>query len=251
MRPTSFDDFAGQEHLVGSGKPLRESIERGDVGSIVLWGPPGSGKTTLARLIARYTDRHFERFSAVTEGVPRVREVLKDAKERRWREGRGTILFCDEIHRFNKAQQDAFLLAVEEGVITLIGATTENPSFELNNALLSRVRVFVLEPLSREAVEKIVVDAACRVLDAGSLDRRRDRRRRAVGLARNSSRNSFSSRLTVSGVGRFRHTSTQPSRTGCGILAVLFRSTSQVSRAAASARGGDGSSPWPPAARGF
>ncbi len=170
MRPTSFDDFAGQEHLVGPGKPLRESIERGEVGSIVLWGPPGSGKTTLARLIARYTDRHFEPFSAVTEGVPRVREVLKDAKERRWREGRGTILFCDEIHRFNKAQQDAFLPAVEEGVITLIGATTENPSFELNNALLSRVRVFVLEPLSKEAVEKIVVDAACRVLDAGSLD---------------------------------------------------------------------------------
>ena len=163
MRPTSFDEFAGQEHLVGPGKPLRESIERGDVGSIVLWGPPGSGKTTLARLIARYTDRHFEPFSAVTEGVPRVREVLKDAKERRWREGRGTILFCDEIHRFNKAQQDAFLPAVEEGVITLVGATTENPSFELNNALLSRVRVFVLEPLSKEAVERIVVDAGCRV----------------------------------------------------------------------------------------
>jgi len=169
MRPTSFDEFAGQEHLVGPGKPLRESIERGDVGSIVLWGPPGSGKTTLARLIAQYTDRHFESFSAVTEGVPRVREVLKDAKERRWREGRGTILFCDEIHRFNKAQQDAFLPAVEEGVITLIGATTENPSFELNNALLSRVRVFVLEPLSREAVERIVTDAGCRMQGVGAI----------------------------------------------------------------------------------
>jgi putative ATPase len=170
MRPTSFDEFAGQEHLVGPGKPLRESIERGDVGSIVLWGPPGSGKTTLARLIARYTDRHFEPFSAVTEGVPRVREVLKDAKERRWREGRGTILFCDEIHRFNKAQQDAFLPAVEEGVITLIGATTENPSFELNNALLSRVRVFVLEPLSKEAVERIVTDAGRRAMGDGFSD---------------------------------------------------------------------------------
>ena len=169
MRPTSFDDFAGQEHLVGPGKPLRESIERGEVGSIVLWGPPGSGKTTLARLIARYTDRHFEPFSAVTEGVPRVREVLKGARERRWREGRGTILFCDEIHRFNKAQQDAFLPAVEEGVITLIGATTENPSFELNNALLSRVRVFVLEPLSREAVEKIVADVGGRMEGVGAI----------------------------------------------------------------------------------
>jgi putative ATPase len=123
---------------------------------MVFWGPPGSGKTTLARLVARYTERHFEPFSAVTEGVPRVREVIKEAQERRRLEGRGTILFCDEIHRFNKAQQDAFLPWVEQGVITLIGATTENPSFELNGALLSRVQVYVLEPLSAGDVTAIV-----------------------------------------------------------------------------------------------
>jgi putative ATPase len=146
----------GQEHLVGPGKPLRQSIETGSVSSMVFWGPPGSGKTTLARLVANYTDRHFEPFSAVTDGVPRVREVIKDARERQRLEGRGTILFCDEIHRFNKAQQDAFLPSVEQGVITLIGATTENPSFELNGALLSRVKVYVLEPMSDEAVRTIV-----------------------------------------------------------------------------------------------
>jgi putative ATPase len=156
LRPTTLDEFVGQEHLVGPGKPLRQSIETGSVSSMVFWGPPGSGKTTLARLVANYTDRHFEPFSAVTDGVPRVREVIKDARERQRLEGRGTILFCDEIHRFNKAQQDAFLPSVEQGVITLIGATTENPSFELNGALLSRVKVYVLEPMSDEAVRTIV-----------------------------------------------------------------------------------------------
>ena len=135
---------------------MRLAIERGEVSSMVFWGPPGSGKTTLAFLIATYTDRHFEPFSAVTEGVPRVREIIKEAKERQRLEGRGTILFCDEIHRFNKAQQDAFLPWVEKGVITLVGATTENPSFELTGALLSRVQVHVLEPLSEEHVREIV-----------------------------------------------------------------------------------------------
>jgi putative ATPase len=147
MRPRTLDEFAGQAHLLGPGMPLRESIERGTVSSMVFWGPPGTGKTTLARLIARYTDREFVAFSAVTEGVPRVREIVRDA-EARLDAGRGTILFADEIHRFNKAQQDAFLPHVEAGTITLIGATTENPSFEINGALLSRVRVFVLRPLS-------------------------------------------------------------------------------------------------------
>jgi putative ATPase len=159
MRPENLEEFLGQEHLLGPDKPLRDTIERGAVGSMVFWGPPGSGKTTLARLLANYTDRAFEPFSAVTEGVPRVRQIIKEATERRNLEGRGTILFCDEIHRFNKAQQDAFLPWVEEGVITLIGATTENPSFELNSALLSRLRVFVLEPLGPDHIRSIVENA--------------------------------------------------------------------------------------------
>jgi len=159
MRPDKLEEFLGQEQLLGPGMPLRDAIERGAVGSMVFWGPPGSGKTTLARLLANYTDRAFEPFSAVTEGVPRVRQIIKQATERRDLEGRGTILFCDEIHRFNKAQQDAFLPWVEEGVITLIGATTENPSFELNSALLSRLRVFVLEPLGPNHIRSIVENA--------------------------------------------------------------------------------------------
>jgi putative ATPase len=156
LRPRSLDEFVGQRHLLDPGKPLRQAIERGDVPSLIFWGPPGSGKTTLGYLIARHTDKHFEPFSAVTEGVPRVREIIKEARERRRLEGRGTILFCDEIHRFNRAQQDAFLPSVEEGVITLIGATTENPSFELTGALLSRCQVYVLEPLSADAVGQIL-----------------------------------------------------------------------------------------------
>lgn len=156
MRPETLDELVGQDTLLAPGKPLREAIERGSIGSMVLWGPPGCGKTTLARLLARYTDKEFVVFSAVTEGVPRVREIIREAQQRRDLEDRGTILFCDEIHRFNKAQQDAFLPSVEQGVITLIGATTENPSFELNTALLSRLRVFVLEPLDAAAIRAIV-----------------------------------------------------------------------------------------------
>jgi putative ATPase len=159
LRPESFDAFLGHEKLLGPGKPLREAIEQGAISSMVLWGPPGCGKTTLARLLARYTDKEFVTFSAVTEGVPRVREIIREAEQRRQVEGRGTILFCDEIHRFNRAQQDAFLPSVEAGVITLVGATTENPSFELNSALLSRLRVFVLEPLAPDAIAAIVARA--------------------------------------------------------------------------------------------
>jgi putative ATPase len=158
MRPRTLDEYAGQRHLLAPGKPLRESIEKGTVTSMVFWGPPGTGKTTLARLIAGYTDREFVPFSAVTEGVPRVREIVAEAADR-LDTGRGTILFADEIHRFNKAQQDAFLPHVEAGTITLIGATTENPSFEINGALLSRVRVFVLQPLSPAEIASVIQGA--------------------------------------------------------------------------------------------
>ena len=159
MRPRTLDEFVGQEHLLAPGRPLRESIERGTVGSMIFWGPPGAGKTTLALLIARYTDREFIPFSAVTEGVPRVREVVAEAAERLDTSGRGTILFVDEIHRLNRAQQDAFLPHVERGTITLVGATTENPSFEINGALLSRSRVFVLQPLSSDDVQRLLREA--------------------------------------------------------------------------------------------
>jgi putative ATPase len=151
MRPVSLDEFVGQEQLLAPGRPLGDAIRRGDVASSIFWGPPGTGKTTLARLIATTTDRHFVPFSAVSDGVSRVREIIKEASGR-LALGRGTILFVDEIHRFNRAQQDAFLTAVEQGIITLIGATTENPSFELNAALLSRARVWVLEALSTAAI---------------------------------------------------------------------------------------------------
>ncbi len=159
MRPRTLDEFQGQEQLLGSGRVLRRLIDEGTLGSMIFWGPPGSGKTTLARLLAGKGDAAFVPFSAVTEGVPRVRQIIKEAKERRRANGRGTILFCDEIHRFNKAQQDAFLPHVEDGTVVLIGATTENPSFEIIRPLLSRAPVMVLEALDAEALARILRSA--------------------------------------------------------------------------------------------
>jgi putative ATPase len=155
MRPGRWEDFVGQEHIVGPGKPLRAQIERGEMGSIILWGPPGTGKTTLARLIARLTRADFVPFSAVLSGIKEVKAVMVEA-ERNRRLGRRTLVFIDEIHRFNKAQQDAFLPYVERGDITLIGATTENPSFEIISALLSRSKVYNLRALTVPEVSTLV-----------------------------------------------------------------------------------------------
>jgi putative ATPase len=156
MRPRTLDEMVGQDSILAPGKPLREAIERDVLQSIILWGPPGTGKTTLARVVADMTRAHFVPFSAVLAGIKEIKEVMAQAQERRRLTGRRTIVFIDEIHRFNKAQQDAFLPRVEAGDIVLIGATTENPSFEVNSALLSRSRVFVLERLTTEAVEAIL-----------------------------------------------------------------------------------------------
>ncbi|HEY3045574.1 MAG TPA: replication-associated recombination protein A [Vicinamibacterales bacterium] len=156
MRPRTFDEFVGQEELLAPGKPLREAIERDLLQSIILWGPPGTGKTTLARIIADTTKAKFVSFSAVLAGIKEIREVMSEAERLRRSTGRRTIVFIDEIHRFNKAQQDAFLPRVEAGDIVLIGATTENPSFEVNAALLSRSKVFVLRGLNIDEVASIL-----------------------------------------------------------------------------------------------
>ena len=156
LRPTSLDDFVGQENVVGPGRALRLAIEQDRVPSMILYGPPGSGKTTLARIVAQTTGAEFEELSAVSATVGNVREVLARARERLGASGRRTILFLDEIHRFNKAQQDALLPGVEEGLVTLIGATTENPYFEVNSALLSRAQIYELEPHSIETLRGVV-----------------------------------------------------------------------------------------------
>ncbi len=159
MRPQDFDGFFGQDELIGKGSPLRRAIQDDNLSSLILWGPPGSGKTTLARIIAEKTKAHFVRFSAVNASVQDVRKAVKDAKERLKLYDKETILFIDEIHRFNKAQQDTFLPFVEDGTIILIGATTENPSFQVISPLLSRSAVYVLKPIDEKAMESILLKA--------------------------------------------------------------------------------------------
>ena len=156
LRATTLDEYVGQEHLLARGKPLREALEQGALHSMIFWGPPGVGKTTLARLLAQVTDAHFQTISAVLSGVKEIRQAVDSARQQAAISGRRSILFVDEVHRFNKSQQDAFLPYVEDGTLIFIGATTENPSFELNNALLSRARVYVLKSLDEAAMRRLV-----------------------------------------------------------------------------------------------
>jgi putative ATPase len=159
MRPQNLDEYIGQEHILGSGKPLRKALEAGQLHSMILWGPPGVGKTSLARLITQYLDACFKPVSAVLAGVKDIRNAVAEAQLLRQQSGRHTVLFVDEVHRFNKAQQDAFLPYVEDGDIVFVGATTENPSFEVNNALLSRTRVYILKSLTENDLRKVMTRA--------------------------------------------------------------------------------------------
>jgi putative ATPase len=191
MRPQSFDDLTGQDEIVGKGRPLRNAIEADRLSSVILWGPPGCGKTTLAHLISLSTKAHFVAFSAVTSGVPELREIIKAAEHRLATRAQKTILFVDELHRFNKTQQDAFLPHVEKGTIILVGATTENPSFEVVAPLLSRSLVAVLRPLDDDALGRILDRAltdADRGLGASKVVISDEARRRLIGFANGDGR---------------------------------------------------------------
>lgn len=159
MRPTNFDQYIGQSHILGVGKPLRKALEAGRAHSMILWGPPGTGKTTLAEIVAQYVDAHVERVSAVTSGVKEIRAAIESAKQVAQSQSRRTLLFVDEVHRFNKSQQDAFLPYIEDGTVIFVGATTENPSFQLNNALLSRARVYLLKKLDDDDIKALIIQA--------------------------------------------------------------------------------------------
>ncbi len=187
MRPAVLDDFVGQGHLIGKGRVLRKAIEAGQLSSFILWGPPGSGKTTLAYIIANTTDSHFSPISAVSAGVNDLRRIIEEAKGRRQMNRQKTILFIDEIHRFNKAQQDAILPFVEDGTVTLIGATTENPSFEVTSPLLSRCRVLTLKPLTEDEISIIIMRAL------------KDRMRGLGGVNVELEAEAFSHLITISG----------------------------------------------------
>jgi putative ATPase len=180
MRPRLIQQYFGQQHIVGPNKPLRLALEKGQCHSMILWGPPGTGKTTLAELVATHCDAHIERISAVTSGVKEIRAAIEMAKQQAAMRSKRTILFVDEVHRFNKSQQDAFLPFIEDGTVIFIGATTENPSFELNNALLSRARVYLLQPLSEDDLSQ--------VLDVALTDPHRGLGGQALEIANEASR---------------------------------------------------------------
>ena len=195
MRPQTLDEFLGQEHILGPGTLLRAAIEKDDLTSLIFWGPPGCGKSTLASVIAHHTKARFENFSAVTSGVPEMRKAIQRARELRKASGRRTILFVDEIHRFNKAQQDALLPHVEDGTVTLIGATTENPYFEVNSPLISRSRIFVFEPLSDDHIRALVVRAASdtdRGLGGEKIELEEDALAHIVDMAQGDARSALS-----------------------------------------------------------
>jgi len=168
LRPQRIDEVVGQPQVLGEGKPLRRALEAGQIHSLVLWGPPGTGKTTIAQLIARRVDAHFVSVSAVLSGVKEIRAAIEEARKMAAQAGRRTVVFVDEVHRFNKSQQDAFLPHIEDGTITFVGATTENPAFELNNALLSRLRVYVLRSLDSEAIVELLTRAVQVIAEEGA-----------------------------------------------------------------------------------